>query len=135
MRGDSVAAAFIAKAADLAQSARRDEAQPAATRLLAATIALELSLKAVALHQDGADESDLANSTANHDLSRAWIAALARGFQPTRELTPIVTRLSPYYQDNALADLASHIGFDELTRITTVIDDHVDATRRWMESD
>ncbi|MDR2839024.1 MAG: hypothetical protein LBV49_10760 [Azonexus sp.] len=135
MRGDSVAAAFIARAADLAQSARRDKTQPATTRLLAATIALELSLKAVVLHQDGADESDLANATIDYDLSRAWVAALARGFQPAAELTGIVNRLSPYCRENALADLAGHIGFDELTRITVAIDDHVDAARRWMEAD
>jgi len=133
MRGDTLAAAFIGNAAGFAQAAELPGSVETETRLHAASIALELSLKAVILHQGGTDEQN--RTEIGHDLTRAWQIARDFGFEPAAELVPIVARLSPFYCRHGLAELAPHVGADELARIAAAVRRHVEAVRAWMETD
>jgi len=133
MRGDTIAAAFIENALGFAQSAELAGYDDAVPRLHAASIALELSLKAVALHQGATDQQY--RESIGHDLARAWHLACAYGFEPAEGLAAIAARLSPYYSRHGLAELAPHVGAAELARIAGAVRRHVEAVRAWMETD
>lgn len=133
MRGDTLATAFIENATGFAQAAELDRPGAVETRLHAASIALELSLKAVILHQGGSDEQN--RREIGHDLTRAWHLARAFGFEPADELAAIVARLSPFYRRHGLSELARDVGAAEAAQIASTVQRHVEAVRRWMETD
>ncbi|KND61512.1 hypothetical protein BVER_04462c [Candidatus Burkholderia verschuerenii] len=133
MRGDTVAAAFINNASGFAEATTMRAPDAIEARLEAASIAIELSLKAVILHQGGTDKQNRAEI--GHDLTKAWHLASAYGFEPNLALMPIVNRLSPYYSRHALAEIAGTMRAGELAEIVAAVRLHVEAVRRWMEMD